>query len=121
VNWHGIAAGLVVVPVLLLESCGGAGLSPLAAQGQEIAQASGCAACHGEDAEGDIGPTWHGLAGSTVELEDGRTVIADADYLRRAIVDPDAEIVAGVSIKMPVTNLSEVEVDALIAYIEELQ
>ncbi len=111
----------VLAAVLALGACGGgAGLSDLAEQGREISQTRGCAACHGEDGQGDVGPSWLGLFGSTVELEGGGTVLADTDYLRRAIVEPDAEIVAGFTISMPVTNLSEDEIAALIAYIEEL-
>jgi cytochrome c oxidase subunit 2 len=77
-------------------------------------------ACHGNNGEGGIGPAWIGLAGSEVALEDGSTVIADAEYLRRSIVDPDSQIVAGYTIRMPKTELTESEVAALVAYIEEL-
>jgi hypothetical protein len=56
-----------------------------------------------------------------VELEGGGSVVADVDYLRRSIVEPDAEVVAGSSISMPVTNLTDAEIDGVIAYIEELQ
>ena len=113
----------VCVIVATIVACGGDSgpqLSELAAEGREIAQSRGCAACHGQEGEGDIGPPWVGLAGATVQLDGGESVVADSLYLRRAIVDPDAEVVAGVSISMPVTNLSDREVDALIAYIEEL-
>jgi cytochrome c oxidase subunit 2 len=55
-----------------------------------------------------------------VVLTDGRVVVADDEYLRRAIVDPDAEIVAGYSLKMPRNSLSDAEVDDVIAYIHDL-
>ncbi len=100
---------------------GGSGLSQSAQEGREISLTRGCTACHGEDAQGDIGPGWQGLFGSTVALQGGGTALVDRDYLRRAITNPDAEIRTGVSISMPVTNLTEAEVAALIAYIEELQ
>jgi cytochrome c oxidase subunit 2 len=96
-------------------------LSELGAQGHEIFLSRGCSACHGEDGEGGVGPAWQGLAGSTVRLEGGATVVVDTEYLRRAMVDPQAEIVEGVTITMPVSELSEDEIIALIAYIEELQ
>ncbi len=105
-------------------ACGGAepilDLSPVAAEGRDVATSRGCVACHGDSGEGDIGPAWQELFGSTVKLNGGSTVLADADYVRRAIVDPEAEVVAGATISMPVTSLSEAEVDALIAYIKEL-
>jgi cytochrome c oxidase subunit 2 len=111
--------------LLLLSGCGAAepdrDLSPQATAGREIALSEGCAACHGSNGEGGVGPPWIGLAGSTVELEGGGAVTADAAYLRRAIVDPEAEIVAGMTVKMPVNELTDGEVDALIAYIQELR
>lgn len=95
-------------------------LSPAGEEGHEVARQKGCAACHGSSGQGGVGPDFTGLAGSTVELADGTTVVADEDYLRRAIVDPNAEMVDGYQVSMPATNLSDAEVDALIAYITEL-
>ena len=57
---------------------------------------------------------------SQVELADGRTVTADADYLRRAIVDTDAEIVAGSNTAMPAVELTDDEVAAMLTWIEAL-
>ena len=115
----------MIVAAFVVGACGGSEpeleLSELAASGREVVLTRGCAACHGEDGAGDVGPSWQGLLGSVVELEGGGSGIADIDYLRRSIVDPDAEVVAGSTISMPVTGLTEVEVDAVIAYIEELQ
>lgn len=82
--------------------------------------ASGCAACHGRDGEGGVGPAWVGLAGSERTLDDGRTLVADVDYLRRSITDPGADVVAGYTIRMPVAALSETEVDDLVTYIQVL-
>ena len=111
--------------LLVLAGCGAAEpdreLSPQASEGRAVALDKGCAACHGDNGEGGVGPPWIGLAGSTVELEGGGALIADAAYLRRSIVDPQAEIVAGMTVKMPVTELSAGEVEALIAYIQELR
>ncbi len=115
---------LLVVIALALSACSGGepapDLSEAAREGRAVALDRGCAACHGENGEGGVGPGWLGLFGSTVGLEGGASVPADDAYLRRAIVDPDSEIVAGSSISMPVTNLSDREVEALIAYIKEL-
>ncbi len=119
---HHLLLGLAAL--LVLAGCGSAepdrDLSPQAAVGREVALDRGCAACHGANGEGGVGPEWIGLAGSTVELEGGGAVVADAAYLRRSIVDPEAEIVAGMTVRMPVTELSASDVDALVAYIEEL-
>jgi cytochrome c oxidase subunit 2 len=116
---------VVLVLTLLLAGCGGTSvsedLSPQAVQGQEVARSTGCTACHGDLGEGGVGPAWIGLAGSEVELEDGSTVVADADYLRRSITEPESQVVSGYTITMPTTKLSDPEVAALIAYIQELQ
>ncbi|MDJ0954909.1 MAG: cytochrome c [Acidimicrobiia bacterium] len=116
------AVGLALLIALGSSACsGGSDLSQSAQQGREISLSRGCSACHGADGQGDVGPAWQGLLGSTVDLQDGSSAPVDRDYLYRAITEPDAEIRAGVSISMPVTNLTEAEVAALIAYIEELQ
>lgn len=114
-----------VALALALAGCGGDGaageLPALAERGRELAMSQGCAACHGDRGQGVVGPAWTGLAGSTVELEGGGTVVADAAYLRRAILEPDAEIVAGYTIAMPEVTLTPAEVEAIIAYIEALK
>ncbi len=114
-----------VAAALAFSGCGGSepdrDLSELATRGRDVALARGCSACHGENGEGGVGPAWQGLAGGTVALEGGGAVVADGEYLRRAMIDPQAEVVAGVTINMPTTDLSETEITALIAYIEELR
>ncbi|MDX2344439.1 MAG: cytochrome c [Acidimicrobiia bacterium] len=124
-NWSTRVVGALAVVALFVSGCGGSAptreLSEEAAAGREVALSRGCSACHGENGEGSVGPAWEGLAGSTVALEGGGAVVADTEYLRRALVDPQAEIVEGTTIEMPVTALSEAEIVALIAYIEELR
>jgi cytochrome c oxidase subunit 2 len=66
------------------------------------------------------GPTWRGLAGSRVTLGDGTEVVADVDYLRRSITDPRAELVAGYGPLMPDLDLTEREVDDVVAYLRTL-
>ena len=105
-------------------ACGGGSgsveLSDLAQRGRGISIGSGCASCHGRDGEGGVGPAWEGLYGSEVELADGTTVVADDAYLRRSILDPGAELVAGYTINMPENPLGEEEIAAVIAYIRSL-
>lgn len=117
--------GLIMAVALVLSGCGGSeaslDLSELGQQGQDISRDRGCAACHGENGEGTVGPAWAGLVGSTVTLEGGGTAFVDTEFLRRAIVDPAAEILEGATIAMPVSQLTEDEIVALIAFIEELQ
>ena len=91
-----------------------------AERGEQLSRSSGCAGCHGADFGGGAGPEWIGLAGSDVLLSDGSTVVADTDYLTRAIADPSAELVDGYTLKMPANNLSDADVADIVAFIETL-
>jgi cytochrome c oxidase subunit 2 len=92
--------------------------------GATVAQTQGCLGCHSIDGSQLVGPTWLGLYGSQVTLDDDTTVIADEDYLRRSILETNAEIVKGYPASvMPGTyadTLSKEQVDALLEYIESL-
>ena len=98
---------------------GSVGSGPVEA-GRALVEAQGCVACHGSDGQGGIGPAWVGLAGSDVELEDGSVVVADPEYLRRSVLDPGAQVVAGTDVSMPDNDLTDTEVDQVVAYIESL-
>lgn len=123
----GLVAVLMAVGAAGCAGDDAGGLSELAQQGKTTAADKGCASCHGSDGQGGIGPAWVGLAGSEVEIrvpedEGGgtRIVVADDDYLRRSILDPDAEEAVGFTVKMPANTLSEAEADQIVAYIKEL-
>jgi cytochrome c oxidase subunit II len=94
-----------------------------AARGAVIADAQGCLLCHSTDGSPGSGPTFKGLAGSNRPLTTGEFVRADDAYLRRAIVDPSAEVVAGFEDLMPSDfgdRLAEDEIDDLVAFIKSL-
>lgn len=78
-----------------------AGETPTAAEaGFRWLNAFGCMQCHGEGS--DIpAPPLAGLFGRSVPLSNGRSATADSDYLRRAILEPNAEVVAGYKPQMP--------------------
>jgi cytochrome c oxidase subunit 2 len=92
--------------------------------GATLAQAQGCLGCHSIDGSQLVGPTWVGLYGSQVILKDDASAVADEEYLRRAILETNAEIVKGYPANiMPSTygdTLSEEQVDALVEYIKSL-
>lgn len=92
---------------------------PAALSGEELAADVGCVSCH-TDVDTDLAPTWVGLAGSTVTLEDGSSVTADEAYIRRSIVEPDAQVVEGYRPVMPVFELTPEELDTLVDYIAGL-
>lgn len=90
--------------------------------GRQLAGAQ-CAACHSFDGSPSVGPTWQGLYGHEVALESGETVVADEEYLRESIVDPNAKIVEGFPAVMPsfATILSEEQITDIIAFIRTLE
>ena len=110
----------------IVAACGGddpaatAGLPPAALEGRDVVRSSGCAACHGPDGQGGVGPAFVGLFGSEVDLQDHGSVVADREYIVESIVDPGAEVVEGYDLPMPRTELSAGEIDAVVAYIEAL-
>ncbi len=122
---HVVNAGVVAALAIAVGACGSSGdadvsLSDAGARGQDIARSEGCAACHGSNGQGGVGPSWVGLYGSQVELEDGTTVTADDEYLTRAITDPGADIVKDSTLIMPNNGLSDDEVADVVAYIRDL-
>jgi cytochrome c oxidase subunit 2 len=69
-----------------------------------------------------IGPVLAGLFRKPVRLQSGETVIADENYLRESILNPQAKIPAGFQPLMPPFQgkVNEEEVIQLIAYIKSL-
>jgi cytochrome c oxidase subunit 2 len=94
---------------------------PLSATGEKVFSELGCATCHRNDAQGR-GPNLQGVFGKPVQLEDGRTVTADENYLRECILDPGAKRVKGFQPIMPTFQglVSEEQVNALVAYIKSI-
>jgi cytochrome c oxidase subunit 2 len=77
------------------DSGGGSGTASQGGAGDDLYRQYACASCHSLDGSDGTGPTFKGLAGSTVTLSDGKQVKATPAYLERAIVDPEAEEVEG--------------------------
>ena len=106
-----------------LESGGIGDMTP-AEYGEVLYTQQGCHACHSVDGSRMVGPTWQGLYGKeNHQMADGSVVTADDNYLREAIVEPGAKVVAGYDNIMPASysSLTEEQLTALIAYMEELQ
>jgi cytochrome c oxidase subunit II len=100
---------------------GGAAFGSMAANGQSMFLQLGCNTCHRFDTQGR-GPNLIGLFGNKVQLEDGRTVIADENYIRESILNPSAKVTSGFKPIMPVFQglVSEEQLTALVAYVKSL-
>ncbi len=71
-----------------------ASLSP-EERGAQWSNQFACVSCHSVDGSALVGPSWQGLYGREETLSDGSTVMADEEYLRKSILNPAAQIVAG--------------------------
>ncbi len=93
-----------------------------AGRGAMLVQDNGCTSCHTVDGTPLVGPSWQGVFGSERQLEDGSTVTADEEYLRRAILDPGSQVVAGFPNVMPAAYnfLPEEDITAMVEYIKTL-
>lgn len=100
---------------------GAVGSTGMASTGQLLFQQFGCQACHKSEA-GQRGPSLDGLYGSEVKLSNGKTVIADQEYIRESIVNPAAKIVAGYQVLMPMygTQLTQEQLNQLVEYVKSL-
>jgi cytochrome c oxidase subunit 2 len=101
---------------------GGNGEGTMASTGQKLFQEYGCATCHRFDTQGR-GPNLVGVYGKPVLLDDGRTVLADDNYIRESILNPGAKVVAGFKPIMPTFQgiVSEDQVLALIEFVKSLR
>jgi cytochrome c553 len=68
-----------------------------ALKGLRLYRSLRCISCHSVTGNVAVGPSFKGLAGSKVELANGRTVTADDTYLIDSIIAPDDQIVDGFS------------------------
>jgi cytochrome c oxidase subunit 2 len=100
---------------------GGVGGESLAVAGQKLFARLGCATCHSE-APGIRGPRLEKLFGKTVTGKDGQTLVVDEAYLRKAILEPRAEVTAGIDAIMPTYKgqVSEEDLIKLVAYVKSL-
>jgi cytochrome c oxidase subunit II len=67
-------------------------------KGMTLLQSNACTSCHSLDGSKIVGPSFKGLYGSQrVVLCNGaeKSVLADTSYIRRAILEPDYEVVKG--------------------------
>jgi cytochrome c oxidase subunit 2 len=101
---------------------GGRSTGTAVENGEKLFTQQGCITCHKTDSSGR-GPVLTGVFGSTVQLMDGRRVVADENYLRESIMNPQAKIVLGYQPIMPTFQgtVSEENLLQLIAYIKSLK
>jgi len=94
--------------------------------GAKLYKENACITCHSVDGSKGTGPSWKGLYGSTVELNAALSggvgsVTFDEAYVHESVLKPTAKVVAGFNPVMPPYNLSDKQIDAIIAYMKTLK
>jgi len=99
----------------------GKGLTP-AEFGRKLFTNKACNTCHTLDGTPSNGPSLKGVFGHDVKLASGATLKADENYIRKSILDPASDVVAGYQPIMPTFQglLKDKELDALVAFIQTL-
>lgn len=92
-----------------------------ALEGGKLFRKLKCISCHAADAQARA-PLLENLFGRMVPLQDNSQVLADEDYLRRSILRPREQVVAGYQPIMPTFEgqVTEDEILQLIAFIRSL-
>lgn len=96
------------------------------AEGLKIMATQGCNACHSSDGTKILGPSYLNLFGlKHIVIKDGKevTVTVDEEYLKRSIIDPNAEIAKGYPRDLMQSykeSLSDDDISKIIEYIKSL-
>ena len=100
---------------------GGGMEGTLAQRGAKLFNDLACITCHLDTGQGR-GPSLKDIVGTTVELQDGSTVVVDEAYLRESILTSQAKIVKGFQPLMPTFQglVSEENLVALIEHVKSL-
>jgi cytochrome c oxidase subunit II len=98
-----------------------------AASGQQIMKNIGCFACHTINGSRLVGPSFKGVWGSTVTVNTAgkkHDIVVDEDYVRRSILDPNADVVNGFNKGLMLTykgKLTDDDINQIIAYLKTLK
>jgi cytochrome c oxidase subunit 2 len=96
-------------------------------RGKLLYKRQGCSTCHNAGAEGanGPGPSYNGSWGKKVELENGKEVDFDENYVRESILNPQAKARKGYGKASPMNSyagkLKDEQIDALITFIKSLE
>ncbi|MHC1706995.1 MAG: cytochrome c oxidase subunit II [Bacteroidales bacterium] len=118
-KWYNDTAGLA------LSKSGGAG-GPPGAAGKRLYEQKGCLACHSLDGSKIVGPSFKGIYGKQeVVVTNGseRKITIDDEYLRRSIIDPNADLVKGYKEGQMISyksELTDAQIKDIIEFIKTL-
>lgn len=97
------------------------------AKGLALIRKNGCIACHSFNGTKLVGPSFKGIYGASRIVKRGKEeveITIDDDYIRKSIIDPNAEIVKGYNKGLMLSyrdQLTDSEIDLIIEYITTLK
>ncbi len=97
------------------------------AEGKRLMEKNGCVVCHSSDGTKIVGPTYKGVYGHKVMVVTNgkeREILADDEYIKRSIYEPDADVVKGYNKGMMVsykTQLNDADVANIIEYLKSIK
>jgi cytochrome c oxidase subunit II len=91
--------------------------------GHELLEKHGCLGCHSLDGSPKVGPTLKGIWGRSVAVVSSgteHTLTVDAAYLKRSLLEPNADLVKGFPPVMPSFKgqMTDAEIDAVIVSLQ---
>lgn len=92
--------------------------------GKKLLEVHGCLGCHSLDGTPKIGPSLKGIWGrKEIVLTNGaeRSITVDEPYLRRSLLEPNADIVKGFQPVMPPFALKEDEIKTIVDFFKEVE
>lgn len=95
--------------------------------GKQLVKKIGCNACHSTDGTKIVGPSYKGVYGHEVTvISKGkeRTIVADDEYIRTSILDPNADIVKGYNKGLMLSykdQITDEQMEQIIEYIKSLK
>jgi len=98
----------------------------LLSSGEKLIRDKGCIVCHSTDGSIISAPSFKGIFGRTAEVvTEGKKgeVVADEKYMRRSILNPQADLVRGYEgLVMPEqTSLTDEDIREIVNYLKELK
>ena len=93
-------------------------------EGRDVYSQRACVGCHTTDGSNNVGPTFKGYWGSKRVLTDGPAVMAEEEYFRESLDEPDKKIVKGyMKGTMPKYKgmIKEREYKALVSFLKTLK
>jgi cytochrome c oxidase subunit 2 len=92
----------------------------------KIMEKNGCLGCHTTDGTKKVGPSFKGIFGKKIIVitnDKAREITVDEEYMRRSMLEPDADIVKGFPDIMPSQKgvLTDNDIKTIIKYITSLE